>query len=756
MKRLSLTMYLVFLVCLGSFSLASAEQSIKFNDSLSGVTLLEQNEAGLTLSINIGKIDFISVSTPEGPFVLAKVDGFSNSQRIGEPRLPMVNRLLSIPYGCELEAEVIASDVEVINLADYGITDRLIPLQPSVSKSQDPATLPFEFNRAVYQTSGFYALPPTQSTIEGIMRGLRLGMVLIAPIEYNPTQNTMRVYKNLTVRVSYRNPDWVLTRQLWKNYYSPFFEPVYETIINYESPLLANNDLTKYPVKYLIISHRMFEAQLQPFIAWKIKKGFNVVTAYTDVIGTTNTAIKSYIQNQYQSGTPQNPAPTFVLLVGDAQQIPPFQFSGHVSDLSFCEFTGDNIPEIYYGRFSAENTGNLQPQIDKTLEYEKYLMPDPSFLGEVTLVSGVDPNYAATYGNGQINYGTNYYFNPAHGITTHTWLYPASDASGVAAQVIATVNNGIGIANYTAHGSHDGWSDPSFTSANAGSLTNAHKYPLMIGNCCVTNTFGTDYSTPCFGEALLRGANKGAIGYIGASDNSYWDEDYWWGVGYGPVVGAGPTYAQTGLGAYDGLFHDHGEPVTSHYVVNDAINFCGNLAVTQSGSSRIAYYWQIYHLMGDPSVATYLHVPTSNAIAHSSTILLPDTSFTVQAEAGSYVGITYNGVLHGAGYVDQTGSVQVRLMPFAAPCTAEIVVTAQNKIPYTASVQVISPAGAYLLYQSSAVNDELGNSDGLLNNGEAVKLGVGLINVGPDDALEVVTTLSSTDPYVTITDNSEN
>ena len=84
-----------------------------------------------------------------------------------------------------------------------------------------------------------------------------------------------------------------------------------------------------------------------------------------------------------------------------------------------------------------------------------------------------------------------------------------------------------------------------------------------------------------------------------------------------------------------------------------------------------------------------------------------------------------------------------------------LTVTAQNATPYITTIPVMPPAGAYLLYQSNEVNDELGNGDGLLNNGEAIKLGVGLVNVGPDDALEVVATLSSTDAYVTITDNSE-
>jgi len=255
-------------------------------------------------------------------------------------------------------------------------------------------------------------LPLAQSSILGTMRALHMGMVSIAPVEYNPTENTIRIYKHLTVRVSYLHPDWTKTAEMQQLYHSPFFTPIYNLVINYEeqAPMILD-DLVTYPVKYLIISDRMFEDQLQPLIEWKTLKGFNVITAYTDDIGYSTYAIKNYIQDIYEnSSPPEDPAPSFVLLVGDTPQIPTFDGNAgsHVTDLRYCEFTGDDFPEIYYGRFSAQNISELQPQIDKTLEYEQYTMPDPSYLGEVTLISGVDSYYAETHGNGQINYGTNF------------------------------------------------------------------------------------------------------------------------------------------------------------------------------------------------------------------------------------------------------------------------------------------------------------------------------------------------------------
>ncbi len=752
MKKSLLSVILAVVFSAGLFGLGFAAQTVQLGSTQTDVALLSQNQNELTMQIDIGALNLVPVLTNEGSFVMLTVDGFARSHNIGEPNLPMVNRVLSIPYNCQLRAEVIDYNVEEISLADYNMTDPVMPAQPSLSKSADPDLVPFEYNRGAYEQSGYYSLPIVDTKVLGMMRAHRLGVVSVAPVEYDPIENKIKVYTNLTIRVSFDNADWSTTEQMQRRYYSPYFEAVYNRLFNYNDdyPVILD-DLVTYPVKYAIVSDRMFEDQLQPFIEWKTKKGFTVITAYTDEIGYTGNQIRTYIENLYNT---EVPAPSFVLFVGDDQQIPAFDLGEHISDLPFCEFTNDDIPEIYYGRFSAQNPTLLQPQIDKTLEYEMYTMPDPSYLGEVSLVAGVDASYAPTYGNGQINYGTDNYFNAAHGIDANIWLYPASDDPGAGPAIRQTINAGIGLVNYSAHCSHDGWGDPSFTSSDIRALTNDHKYLLSIGNCCLSNTFGSDENTPCFGEVWLQEPNKGGFGHIGGTNSTYWDEDYWWGVGAGPVS-AHPTYEQTGLGAYDGLFHDHGEPVTDHYITSDALIFCGNLAVIEGDSPRIQYYWEIYHLMGDPSVISYMGVPIANNIVHDPTILLSAPTFTVQAAPGSYVGISMNGVIHGQGFVDESGMVNIPISPFPQPGTADIVITAQNKIPSIETITVITPEGPYVIFDEYEVNDQAGNNDGLVDFGESILLDMQLVNVGPDNATNVVATLSTDDEYVTITDDSE-
>ena len=126
----------------------------------------------------------------------------------------------------------------------------------------------------------------------------------------------------------------------------PYFRSVGSSLINYKCEQSANRDtITKYPVKFVIVADRMFETQLQPYIEWKTKKGFTIVEAYTDepAVGNTTNSIKLYLEGLYNAGTTSDPAPSFVLFVGDVSEIPAWSGNtgSHVTDLDYCEYTGD-------------------------------------------------------------------------------------------------------------------------------------------------------------------------------------------------------------------------------------------------------------------------------------------------------------------------------------------------------------------------------------------------------------------------------
>jgi hypothetical protein len=719
----------------GTMNLAPASGSLILNSN---------NDSGLTLTSELAEIEHLSINTPEGLFTLLQVADYSYSHRIGKPQLPVKRTIIAVPLGAEVSASVTESWIEQFNLTDWGITDPVIPAQPSLSKSQLPEDVPFAYDADAYGSSARSPQPLVQLEELGILRGQRLFVIELAPVQYTPATGQLSVYSHLEVEVTFSGADQTATDELRARTFSPYFESMYQSqLFNYR-PLNQREDLTRYPIKYVIVADPMFEAQLAPFIEWKTQQGYNVITGYIGTDFTFSTAsIAAWIQDIWDDSTPSDPAPSFVLFVGDDSEIPAYSGTtgGHITDLHYVTLEGgDYMPEIYYGRFSAQTPAQLQPQIDKTLEYERYLMPDPSYLGEVVMIAGMDGSYGATHGNGQINYGTDYYFNGAHGITSHTYLYPNS--GGNSANIIADVSGGVGYVNYTAHGSQTSWADPSFTIANINSLQNDHEYPTVVGNCCLTNAFNT---STCFGEAWLRAENKGAIGYIGGTNNTYWDEDYWWGVGAGSTV-ANPTFETHGPGAYDGMFHDHGEAFSDWYTTQYAVIMAGNLAVVEGGGN-MNYYWEIYSLMGDPSLSTFFGVPTVNTVNYPTTIFIGQDNITIQAEPYSYVGLSMDGELAAGRLVDASGTLVLGFTPFTNAGTADLVITRQNRQPRIAELEVIPNAGPYVTLNSY--------SPATAEYGQSIPLDVVLENIGTVDAVSVSAILTTADSYVTITDNSE-
>jgi PKD repeat protein len=757
MKTITTKLLLLVVVLWAGFvPLKALSGSIHLNSEGTGVNMLDNSYYRLVLTSKISDIGFSEVKTKLGVFSMLGVEGYGKRNIVGEPALPVYRRLIEVPLGSTFVVNIVKQHYQEIDLSGTGVKYQVFPAQHPVSKSEDPERLPFEYNATAYSQNAFTEDPLVTVTPVGLLRALNLARLDISPIQYNPVQNKLRVYDVLEVEIVFQNGDIPATIGLKQTKASPYFNSLYALTANYKE--LDNGDalITSAPVTYVIVSDPMFQTTLQPFIAWKKKKGYKIIEGYTNnpSVGTTTTSIKAYLQGLYNSPPAGYNVPSFVLLVGDVAQIPAWSGSAgsHYTDLRYFEYTGDNLPEILYGRFSATSVAELQPQIDKTLEYEQYLMPDPSFLNEACMVAGADAGYQ-THSNGQIYYGTETYFNAAHNMLSHTYLQPEPTGGNYSAQIIGNVSSGVSFANYTAHCSSNGWADPSFVISDIAGLTNAHKYGLLVGNCCLSAKF--DVSS--FAEEQLRAANKGAVGYIGGSNNTYWDEDFWWGCGFKTVV-LHPTYTANHIGAYDGAFHDHGEPTSNWFITQGQMLLCGDYAVEESGSSRRTYYWEIYHLMGDPSLMTYFSVPPVLTATYQNTLMIGMTSLAVTTEPYAYIALSSNGVLLDAKLADVTGAANLTFDPLNTVGNLDIVITKQNRQPHISTIQVIPASGPYVVYTAHTLSDPTpgGNNNGVMDYNETDLLSVSLKNVGVAVANNVIATLSTTNTYITLTDNTEN
>ena len=656
--------------------------------------------ASLRAVFSYGSIESIEVSTERGTFSEIAIEGTYASGEFGNPELPASHQLLAVPFGATPHVNVINYTTTDYRLSDYGI-GTILPHQPSVRKDQNPDEVEFVYNAEAYQTRSLASVPEASIEVQGTMRGIRIGSLVINPVSYNPASNTLRVFNNIEVEISFDGADRAETERMLLNTYSPYFDIVYKQMFNYRQIMdvyTDHPDLMAYPVHMIVITPENYISALQPWINWKIQKGFDVNVVTTAQAGGNYNAIQSYVQNLYNTGVSQGATPTFLILVGDTGQIPG-KTSGtatqKVTDLYYGSVDNDYFPDMFYSRMSAENTNQVTTIVNKILQYEQYTMPDPSYLSNVTLIAGWDSYWNARIGRPTINYATTYYYNTAHGFNQVNAYLQQGQYTGC----YNTLNTGVGFINYTAHGAETSWSDPYFSVSNVNALTNTNKYFLAMGNCCLTGNFG--YSQPCFGEAMLRGENKAAYSYIGSCPVTYWYEDYYFGVGATNVFNQTPTLENTATGVYDGIWMD------DTYNTVSSMTFLGNIAVCYAStggyqtSSNPTYYWQAYHVLGDGSIMPYRVNPTPNTVSHASSIPSGSSNFAVNAQAGSYVGISQNNVLKGAALVPASGSVNVPVSGITSGQQVKIVVTKPQRQPYIQDINVGGGGGSYTITVSA-------------------------------------------------------
>lgn len=709
-----------------------------------GFRVNQSNYQKISVSFFPGEITVDNVKVPEGEFSMLSLPDYGQSYVPGAPQLPQFSRLMEVPVCDSVIVRVVNAEYRDYTAQELGINHPLFPVQYSVAKSGPRPD--FVQDQQIYSTDAFYALPLAWVEAAGIRRSAALVTVHVSPIQYNPVSQIVRVYTRLDVEYTFANADMSKTSALKKNA-SPMFSLGENLLLN-QMPQ-SRDEINSLPIKYIILGNPMFadNTDLADFVAWKRRLGYMVEVYYTNdpQVGTSTTTIKNFIQGKYDNATAADPAPTYLLFLGDREQFPAFntQESGksHITDLYYATLAGnDFLPDCYYGRLSATNNDELSHQIEKIMMYEQFTMPDPSYLGNAVLIAGTDDFHGPKEADGQVNYITTYYMNEDNPRYTNVMAH-LYNCSSQAAQIRSEVSDGAGWVNYTAHGSETSWAEPEFNVGHVAQLQNTDKYGLMIGNCCVSGHFNTSV---CFGEALLRAEKKGAMGYIGASNNTYWGEDYYWAVGYRSNVTAHPTYTASALGMYDKLFHTHNEDYSVWASTIGGIMTAGNMSVQATSSDSKRYYWEIYHCFGDPSVRVYLGIPSTMEIFAGSAIVIGTSQYEAsELPPYAYVALTQNGEYVAASFADAQGNATLTLPEDLNVGSHELVVLAQNFEPYFQDVTVISSGGPYVIPTTVEAAENTN-----YRQGNTVKMNISVFNAGTTAANGVYAKLVPVDPVV--------
>ncbi len=217
----------------------------------------------------------------------------------------------------------------------------------------------------------------------------------------------------------------------------------------------------------------------------------------------------------------QSHPPQAVLFVGDAS-LDPRNYLGFgemdlvptriietaafktASDDWFTDFQSNGFATIPTGRLPVRTAAEAALAVKKIVDYE-------------------NGSYAGTW-NGQAlvvadqNIGTNFSTtaNSAaaalqSSLTVNKILADGQDPEATRQQILAALNDGSLIVNYSGHGSTEQWSFANLLDDNAaGSLTNGQRLPVYLLMDCL-NGFFQDVYTQSLAEALMLSPNGGAV-----------------------------------------------------------------------------------------------------------------------------------------------------------------------------------------------------------------------------------------------------
>ncbi len=640
----------------------------------------------------------------------------------GEPAVPQINRSLIIPDDAEMEVRILASEYQ-----DFPGTP-VIPSKGNLLRTVNPEDISFEFGN-VYSSSNWYPSSLVNLREPFILRDYRGIVIELNAFQYLPSEKILRVYKSVTLEIIPSGPGItnVLKRAKQSIRLVPDFDQIYNRrFVNYAdyrgkyTPVEETGDM-------LIITYDAFRPDMLPLVDWKKQKGIKTAIVNVSTIGNTSAAIKNYIQNFYDS---TNLA--WVILVGDAAQVATYLVGSDASDPSYAKVAGgDNYPDIFVGRFSAETNAHVQTQVARSINYEKTPVGADWFHKATGIGSAEGPGH----NGGEYDYVHIGNLRTDLLAYNYTLVDPIYDPGASAAIVSTALNNGRSFVNYCGHGSTTAWTTSGFSNSNVSTLTNDNMLPLLFSVACVNGDFD---GPTCFAEAWLRASHagnpSGAIAAYMSSINQSWNP---------------PMDAQDE--ATDLLVSE------SKLTVGGICYNASCKMIDLNGSGGVDMY-NTWHIFGDPSITIRTNDPAAMTVTHDNAVIFTTTSIdvTVVGVEGALCAIYYDGIMYGAAYTAASGVATIPINP-QLPMGASVIitVTAYNKTPYIGSIQVIAPSGPFVLYDSHTINDIGGNNDGLANCGEPITMGVQLVNVGPDTAFNVSAVLASTDPYITITDDNE-
>ncbi|MDB4859624.1 C25 family cysteine peptidase [Candidatus Marinimicrobia bacterium] len=600
-----------------------------------------------------------------------------------KPQLPHINRSFIIPDFSSISVEVLSS-----NFSEYRNMN-ILPSKGNIKRNIDINDVPY-IKGDTYNKNTFFPASLYNINDPYILRDFRGQVVQLNPFQFNPVSKVMKVYNKVILKLTFDGTNTqnqfyrTLTSQ--KKITKDYSYMYAERFLNY------THDYRYTPVseegEMLVICYDDFCDEMSDFVDWKNQKGIKTTLVPKSTAGNSASAIKDYIDNFYD-----NNDLVYVLFVGDKDQIPTFTVGSGMSsgecDICYGYLSGnDSYPEIFVGRFSAQNSSHVNTAVERTINYEKY--PDTGgnwYRKGLMIASNEGQGNGHDGGEGDWQHAQNmrddlmdYYYTSVGEMYEGSQGGQDSNGNPSDSMVRNSINDGLGIIHYTGHGDTDVWVTSNFNTGDVNQLTNANELPFVCTVGCKSGDFGDG---TCLGEEFLRATNNGSpTGAIATFMSTIYQ-------GWAP-----PMEAQDEMV----------DILVENYSNNRKYSFGGiswNGCLKMNDEYGSSGYDETDHwtLIGDPSVELRTNTPSNLNVSHSDSMEAsePALEITVSGNNDHVVGaLSYEGTYLGSCYLDGSNScVIVSDEDLSNFTEVTLTVTGYNKSPYITQITMGSACSGY-------------------------------------------------------------
>ncbi len=690
-------------------------------------------------------------NTIELSFQLGEYKIFNNSL-VCENGVPMLREgfpeLLKFNTSVVIDA-LKGTDVEVVDFS-YEVVEN-VEINPSVGniyRNQNPSTID-PVKGEVYNQDAFYPYSLVELSDPYIVRNVRGQVVNITPFQYNPVTKQLKVVTEMDVLISFdsENGSNVYNRQI--NTTKEFHEILKSHFINYSQSNVQMYETLDEGGEMLIISHPNFMNEMSAFSDWKLLSGMQNEIVDVTEIGQNSSNIKSYINTYFD----EHPNLTYVLLVGDHDYVPSSSTSAGDSDNEYTYLVGDDhYPDIFIGRFSAENANHVKTMVNRTLDYEKFPSSSDSWAANAVGIGSEDGTESTDINNPPTGFGDDgeadwhHNMNIKEDLLGFTYsqvdeLYEGGPYIGSIDQagnpnsndLAVLINDGLGLINYTGHGSDVSFATTGFDNNDINDLTNEEMYPFIFSVACVNGNFT---GQTCFAETWLRANNgtpdrpTGAVAVIMSTINQSWNP---------PMSGQdemNDILVESIQGNIKRTFG--GVTINGCMKMNDDYGDEG---------SDMTDTWTIF---GDPSVMLRTKSAEQMAVNHADYLPIGTSSVSVTCDQNdATISLTSNGEIIALG-TSNGGQNNFNITPITSMDTIFVTITGFNQIPYLGYIIPMVAEGPWLTQSDWQLND----ADGQADYSENLTINVELSNVGVETAFQVNSIISCDNPNVTIANDA--